>query len=89
MTLNNMASKIMTFLLDCFLPTLQFFFLVHIMGMNQNFFFVISGPGGLTTMLKNLRNLRDASRTEGLSGGQISEDLTNEANPSTSNKYGG
>jgi len=46
-----------------------------------------SGPGGLTTMLKNLRNLRDASRTEGLSGGQISEDLTNEANPSTSNKF--
>lgn len=45
-----------------------------------------SGPGGLTSMLKSLRNLRDACRTEGLNGGQISEDLTNEANPSTSNK---
>ena len=38
-------------------------------------------------MLRTLRQLRDA-RAKGLNGGQISGDLTNEAYPSSSNKYG-
>lgn len=47
-----------------------------------------TGPGGLTSMLKSLRRLRD-NRVKGLNGGhggQISGDLTNEAYPSSSNK---
>jgi len=43
------------------------------------------GPGGLTSMLKSLRDARTA-RAKGLNGGQISGDLTNEAYPSSSNK---
>ena len=39
-------------------------------------------------MLRTLRQLRDAARAKGLNGGQISGDLTNEAYPSSSNKYG-